>query len=95
MPIGQEDKGFQQFDWWRAKVFILDLHTRGHQTTAFKTPIWQHFLGILAPRIYPMDESLSAMLMEIPTFLKHANFLFKFIQSPKKLYFNGLLPCHL
>jgi hypothetical protein len=23
--VGQEDKGFQQFDWWRAKVCLLSL----------------------------------------------------------------------
>jgi hypothetical protein len=27
--INREDKGFQQFDWWRAKVCSLGLHTRG------------------------------------------------------------------
>jgi hypothetical protein len=28
MAIGQEDKGFQPFNWWRGKVCPLDLHVR-------------------------------------------------------------------
>jgi hypothetical protein len=28
MAVGQEDNKFQQFDWWRAKVCLLGLHTK-------------------------------------------------------------------
>jgi hypothetical protein len=30
MVEDQVEKEFQQFDWWRAKVCLLDLYTRGH-----------------------------------------------------------------
>ena len=29
MAVGRVDKGFEQYDWCRAKVCLLGLHTRG------------------------------------------------------------------
>jgi hypothetical protein len=28
--IGREDKGFQQFDWWRVKICPLGHYIKGH-----------------------------------------------------------------
>ena len=32
MPLGQEVKDIQQFDWWRARVRPLGLYARGVQS---------------------------------------------------------------
>jgi hypothetical protein len=29
MVVGQDDKGYEQFDWWRVKVWMLGLHIVG------------------------------------------------------------------
>jgi hypothetical protein len=33
MAMGRVDKGFEQYDWWRAKDCLLALHTRGQRPT--------------------------------------------------------------
>jgi hypothetical protein len=58
--VGREVKGFQQFDWLEAKICLLDLHTRtnNQRTKPSKTPTWQHFLQVLAPRVWLVGKSL-------------------------------------
>jgi hypothetical protein len=74
MAVNQEDKGFQQFD---AELCLLGLHIRCQQPAAFKMPTWQHFLGVLATKVCPMEEILFAILVEIQTLLEQTNFSFQ------------------
>jgi hypothetical protein len=37
---------------------VFTLKATGQQTTTSKTPTWQHFLGVLGPRVCPMEEIL-------------------------------------
>jgi hypothetical protein len=52
------------------------LESNGQRITTSKTPTWQHFLGVLAPRVCIVEKNLSTILMEIQTLLKRTNYFF-------------------
>ena len=52
---------------------LLGLHTSG-QTLKVKVPTWQHFLALLAPRVWPLEKSLGASKTEIQTLVERSNF---------------------
>ena len=58
-------------------------------------PTWQHFLVLLAPRVWPLKKSLGASKTEIQTLVKRSNFFsIKYLESDKRtliIYFNELL----
>jgi hypothetical protein len=43
------------------------LESNGQLTIASKMPTWQYFLGVLVPRVCPVEENLSIIFMEIQT----------------------------
>jgi hypothetical protein len=53
------------------------------------------FWWVLAPIVCTMEQNLSTIFMETQTLLERTNFSFQLIQTPKFVYFNGLLPCPL
>jgi hypothetical protein len=57
MAEGQEEKEFQQFDWWRTKFCPLGLHTEvvAQRRMPSKMPTWQYFLRVLGLRVFPLD----------------------------------------
>jgi hypothetical protein len=52
------------------------LESNNQWTRASKISTWQHFLGVLVPKVCPVEENLSAIFMEIQTLLKWTNFSF-------------------
>jgi hypothetical protein len=65
---------------------------------ASKTLTWQHFFGIMAPRVCLVEENLFAVFMETQTLPEWTNFSFQTytnLQSLQFVYFKGLLPSPL
>ena len=58
-------------------------------------PIWQHFLALLAPRVWPLEKSLGASKTETQTLVERSDlFSIKYSESNKRtlvIYFNELL----
>ena len=65
--IGGEEKFFRS-------AFTLEANCQW--TKASKIPTWQHFLGVLVPKVCMVEEKLSTIFMEIQTFLEQTNFFF-------------------
>ena len=77
--------------WWKAKVCPLDLHIKGQQTRASKTSTWEHFFGVLVPKVCLLEESLDFHKYCGQVFFHWTTFLSKLIQSLQFIYPNGLL----
>jgi hypothetical protein len=71
-------------------AFILEANSQ--QTRASKTSTWEHFFGVLAPKVCPLEESLDFHKYCGQVFFHWTTFLSKLIQSLQFIYFNGLLP---
>ena len=58
-------------------------------------PIWQHFLALLAPRVWPLEKSLGASKTKTQTLIERSNFFsIKYLEFDKRtliIYFNELL----
>ena len=58
-------------------------------------PTWQHFLALLASRVWPLEKSLDASKTETQTLVKRSNFFSIKYSEPDKgrliIYFNELL----
>ena len=58
-------------------------------------PTWQHFLALLAPRVWPLEKSLGASKTETQTLVERSNFFLikysKFDKITVIIYFNELL----
>ena len=94
MPISQEVKEIKQFDWWRARVRPLGLHTSAQspKVKGFQSAYMAILLALLVPRIWPLGKSLGTPRMEIYALVKRPNFFpIKYSKSLKKthiIYFN-------
>jgi hypothetical protein len=88
MAIGREDKGFQQFDWWRVIVCLFNFHTRGQQPPKclHGSTFWEFWGQHKVCLQYLWKPKLSS---------SGQTFLSKLMQTPLFVYLNGLLLCPL
>ena len=97
MFVGREVKELQQFDWWRARVWPLGLHTSA-QSPKVKglqnAYMISTFLVLLA-----LGKNLGMLKMKTQILVKRSNlFSIKYSKSDKKalmIYFSGLCPLAL
>jgi hypothetical protein len=81
MVEDQEEKEFQQFDWWRTKVCPLGLHTRHHCPN--ESTLQNAYMAILL-------ESFGTKNFTSQTMVKRKNYGTKNFSSWQKIKFGEL-----
>jgi hypothetical protein len=78
MAEGQDKKEFQQFDCWRAKVCLLDLHTRGQcpKENILQNAYMATLLVNFGAKSFPFQQKFGQDKNGIPNYGQEEDFFF-------------------
>ena len=79
MPIGQEVKEIQQFDWWRERVWPLNLHTSAQSPKAkgLQSIYMTIFFGIFGAKSFTSWQKFGHMESRNPNSCQKAKHFFE------------------